>query len=259
MSFNKANLDEYFKELGKLYKKSGGKYTPAEITLIGGASILCNYGFRNTTNDVDAIIYAASSLKDAINQLRDKYELPNGWLNDDFKNTSSYTPKLLEYSKYYKTYSNVLTVRTISSEYLIAMKLKSGRSYKNDLSDIIGIIGEENENSNAISYEDVNRAIMDLYGTWDGIASETVSILKEALATRNYKNFYQETRKKEKSIGKGLKEIEDKYPNLINENNLSDIVDTLQNFEESAKTNPNEDEEDGEMEEFVPNNQGISL
>lgn len=52
--------------------------------------------------------------------------------------TASYTPKLRYYSKYYKTFSNVLTVRTVTAEYLVAMKLKSGRKYKNDLSDVVG-------------------------------------------------------------------------------------------------------------------------
>ena len=40
---------------------------PAEITLIGGASILVNYGFRASTYDVDALIQASSAMKDAIN------------------------------------------------------------------------------------------------------------------------------------------------------------------------------------------------
>ena len=41
---------------------------------------------------------------------------------------------------YYKIFP--LTVRTIVTEYLVVMKLKSGRCYKNDLSDIVGIISE---------------------------------------------------------------------------------------------------------------------
>lgn len=138
--FTKDNLDIYLKELAKAFRKFNGKSMPAEIILIGGAAILTNYGFREMTTDVDAIIHASSSMKDAINYVRDKYNLPNDWLNADFMRTSSYSPKLNEFSTYYRTFSNVLTVRTISAEYLIAMKLRSGRKYKNDLSDIIGIL-----------------------------------------------------------------------------------------------------------------------
>ncbi len=42
-----------------------GKSMPAEIVLVGGAAILTNYGFRNMTTDIDAVIHAASTIKDA--------------------------------------------------------------------------------------------------------------------------------------------------------------------------------------------------
>ena len=46
------------------------------------------------TTAVDAIINAASSIKNAINRVGDKYDLPNGWLNTDFICTGSYSPSL---------------------------------------------------------------------------------------------------------------------------------------------------------------------
>lgn len=52
----KENLDSYLKELAKEFRKKNGKKMPAEIVLIGGASILINYGFREMTYDMDAII-----------------------------------------------------------------------------------------------------------------------------------------------------------------------------------------------------------
>ena len=102
-SFTKENLDNYLKELAKEFRRINGKSMPAEIVLVGGAAILTNYGFRDMTTDIDAVIHAASSMKDAINRVGDKYDLPNGWLNADFMNTASYLPKLDEYSVYYKT------------------------------------------------------------------------------------------------------------------------------------------------------------
>ena len=39
--------------------------------------------------------------------------------------TDSYSPKLIEFSCYYRTFANVVTVRTIEAEYLIAMKLRA--------------------------------------------------------------------------------------------------------------------------------------
>mgnify|MGYP000190523015 CR=1 FL=1 len=105
--FTKDNLDGYLKELSKEFRKMNGSRMPAEIILIGGAAVLINYGFREMTYDMDAIIQASSSMKDAINHVGDRMGLPNGWLNTDFMKTASYTPKLIQYSQYYKTFSNV--------------------------------------------------------------------------------------------------------------------------------------------------------
>ena len=65
--FTKENLDTCLRELAREYRKRNGKSMPAEIILIGGAAILVNYGFREMTTDVDAVIHAASAMKDAIN------------------------------------------------------------------------------------------------------------------------------------------------------------------------------------------------
>lgn len=97
MSYNnpitKKDLDIYLKELAKEFRKRNKKTIPAEIILIGGASILINYGFRDTTYDMDAIIKASSSMKDAINYVGDKYDLPVGWLNSDFTHYPGVTNK----------------------------------------------------------------------------------------------------------------------------------------------------------------------
>jgi hypothetical protein len=144
------NLNEYLKDLAKEFRKLNGNKTPAEIILIGGAAVLAKYGFRDLTYDVDAIIVASSAMKDAINLVGDKHGLPHGWLNADFKRTSSYSDKLFEVSVYYKTFSNIVTIRTVAAEYLLAMKLMSGRQYKNDLSDIVGILWEHQKSGNPI-------------------------------------------------------------------------------------------------------------
>ena len=47
--FTKDNIDSYLKELAKEFQKRNGNRIPAEIILIGGASILINYGFREMT------------------------------------------------------------------------------------------------------------------------------------------------------------------------------------------------------------------
>lgn len=112
--FTKDNLDSCLRALGKEFRRLNGKKVPAEIMLIGGAAVLVNYGFRDMTYDIDAVIQTTSAMKDAINTVGDSLGLPNGWLNSDFIKTKSYSPKLSQCSVYYKTFSNVLTVRTVS-------------------------------------------------------------------------------------------------------------------------------------------------
>ncbi|MCL2810185.1 MAG: DUF6036 family nucleotidyltransferase, partial [Treponema sp.] len=81
----KDNIDFYLKEFAKEFKKLNGSKMPAEIVLIGGASVLVNYNFRNSTGDIDAIIKSSSVVKEAIQIIKDRYNLPNDWLNTDFE------------------------------------------------------------------------------------------------------------------------------------------------------------------------------
>ena len=48
-TFTKENLDNCLRELGKEFRKLNGTAMKAEITLISGAAILANYGFRDST------------------------------------------------------------------------------------------------------------------------------------------------------------------------------------------------------------------
>ena len=120
--FTRENLDSYLMELAKEFRKKNGSRMPAEIILIGGASILINYGFREMTYDMDSLIKYSGAMRDAINTVGDRLGLPIGWLNTDFVHTNSYTPRLAEHSKYYKTFANILQIRTVSDEYSLLIK-----------------------------------------------------------------------------------------------------------------------------------------
>lgn len=220
----KENLDTYLKELGKEFRKLNGKTIPAEIVMIGGAAILVNYGFRDMTTDVDAIIHASSAMKDAINHVGDKHNLPTGWLNADFMLTDSYTSKLNLYSKYYRTFSDVLTVRTVSAEYLIAMKLKAGRPYKHDLSDIIGILAEHEKRGDALSLEAVKTAVTNLYGTWNTLSQEMQEFIANAYRVGDFDRLYEETRAEEAQSKEILIDFQDDYPSVTTTENVNEIL-----------------------------------
>lgn len=226
-TFSKENLDLYLKELGREYRKLVGKGMPTEIILIGGAAVLANYGFRNMTTDVDAIIKAASSMKDAINKVGDKFNLPNGWLNSDFMKTTSYTPKLSEYSVHYKEFSNVLQVRTVSAEYLIAMKLMAGRKYKNDLSDIVGILAEHEKQDKPITLEMIKVAVKNLYGNWDDLPSDSKDFIESTMKEGNFEQLYKAVSEEEKKSKETLIEFQQDYPGVAKTENIDSILSSL--------------------------------
>ena len=87
---DRAKLDNYFNELAKIYKKKSHGYV-FEFILVGGASILVNYDFRDTTNDIDAYYIQSADIKDAIKSVSLKYNINTNWINVDFNNKYSNT------------------------------------------------------------------------------------------------------------------------------------------------------------------------
>ena len=221
---SKENLDTYLAELGKQFRKLYRKNAKAEIILIGGASVLINYNFRDSSTDADAIIQADASMKEAINFVRDKYNLPEGWLNEDFKNTKSYSDKLRGVSVPYRTFSNVVHIRTIAAEYLIAMKLMSGRQYKFDLSDIIGILWEHDKNGNPIVRDAIDKAFIELYGQ-QPVPDVSKQLLDNVFDKKDYENIYAKVRETEKQTNEMLLNFRQDYPNVLNEDNINDIIE----------------------------------
>ena len=237
--FTKENLDDYLKDLAKEFRKLNGKTVPAEIILIGGASILINYGFRELTYDVDAIIMASSAMKDAIRNTADKRGLKGDWFNTDFMRTNSYSNKLVEVSVYYKTYSNVLTIRTIAAEYLIAMKLVSGRRYKHDLSDTIGILREHHALGRPITKENINNAILFLYGDAVSLPESSRQILdalfNESKAGVDYESLYSQSIENEKEAKELLVEFDKNNPKILTEKNHEEILINLRTKKGTTK------------------------
>lgn len=224
-TFTKETLDNYLKELSKEFRKEYGKNARAEIVLVGGAAILSNYNFREMTTDIDATIHSNASMKSVINRVGDNLGLPNGWLNSDFVQTNSFSPKINQYSKYYKTFGNI-EYRTMSGEYLIAMKLCSGRSYKNDISDIVGILKEHKEIGNPINLNQIDKAVKNLYGNWDKLPENSDKLISEIISNDNFIEDYNHIQQQESRNKEIIKQAEIEASNN-KDISISNIINAL--------------------------------
>ena len=193
--FSKDELDNIFADIAKeLKKKLKGKNFSYELIVVGGASILLNYSFRMSTIDIDCLDVNDALMNEIVNKVGDKYDLPNGWINTDFTRTNSYTPKLVQHSCFYKSYSNgTLVVRTIKDEYLVAMKMVAARKYKHDYSDIFGIIKE----NKSVSFDKIETAIKELYGEVNVVSDDMMTFVKDVFNGKQLSNVYF---KKEETI-----------------------------------------------------------
>jgi len=230
----KDNIDFYLKEFAKVFKKLNGSKMPAEIILVGGASILVNYNFRNSTGDIDAIIKSSSVVKEAIQIIKNKYNLSNDWLNADFEKSTSYSQKLREISKYYKTLSNILELRTVDAEYLVAMKLMAGRLYKHDLSDIVGIFWEQEKNNKPLTRENIEKAVTYLYGDINKLPKDSIVFFEKVISCNNIETMFYQTINDEKNAKNILENFSDNYPKAINKENISIILKELIEKEKKA-------------------------
>ena len=138
-----------------------------------------------------------------------------------------YSSKLVQYSKYYKTFSNILEVRTISGEYLIAMKLMSARNYKNDLSDIVGILIEHEKMGKSLTFEEIKKAIINLYGDYDKIPDGSKHFIEDVFKDNNYRNYYFSLRDSESKNFNSLIDFEIKYPDVLTSDNLNEILKSI--------------------------------
>lgn len=234
---SRDNLNEILKDLGKTYRKMGGKAYPAEITLVGGAAVMAMYDFRESSMDIDAIIRAGGALNDAARIVGDKYGLDFEWLNSDFENTGSFSTGIRQHSCHYRTFANVLDVRIVEPEYLLAMKVRSGREYKTDLSDIVGIVMEERKRGNYITYETAEEVYRSMY-PGETVPNNSGAVLREACNTKTVEEMellYKRIFLREKETKRAMEAFNRAHPGVMRQNNVADIIAYIRKAENDGK------------------------
>jgi len=103
-NFNKDNIYLYLNDFAEEYKKLTNDNKPLKIVLVGGASVLLNYNFRKSTNDIDYSNAQSAIIDKAVEKTALKYRLFKNWLNNDFRKTSAYSDKIEDISVFHKKY-----------------------------------------------------------------------------------------------------------------------------------------------------------
>ena len=217
------NAYDILKQFANKYRKELGKI-PGEIIIVGGGSIMLNYKFRDATQDFDVILKTVSGVNDVIKKFADEQGLPRDWMNSDFMKTASYSSVLSEISKLRFSLNNgTLEIRTVTGVYLIAMKIRAHRDYRNDISDSIGVLIEERENGNDISFDDIKNAFYKLYN--ENMPDELQARMKEIceMTMDDLKNLYTTQNNSENEIGGKIVTYIDDGAN-INTRNVDDVI-----------------------------------
>ena len=176
---NKENFDSIFQKLADLYV-SKVPTEKVDVFIVGGCAILLQFNYRLSTMDIDAIFNENDFFIQCVEEISKEMNLPPDWLNQDFVDTPSYSPKIVEVASLYKTFNNFINVYITNTEYLIAMKLKSSRPTGGDLDDIVKMVYELRYNGSTITYRDVINAYEFLYSDYSNTYSYFLEKTKEA-------------------------------------------------------------------------------
>ena len=125
-------------------------------------------------------------------------------------------------------YSNVLTIHTVAAEYLIAMKLRSGRQYKSDLSDILSILAEHEKRGTPITMAQIRKAVTDLYGGWEMLSAPSQAFIENVMQDGRFSDLYEQTVSGERETKELLIQFTQDYPRKMNDSNVDDIAGNLQ-------------------------------
>ncbi len=112
----------------------------------------------------------------------------------------------------------------MSAEYLVAMKLMAGRQYKNDLSDIVGILIEQEERKDAFTLDRIKKAVIDLYDSYDRLPENSRIFIESIYEKEDLRGFYQQCRQFELANKDVLLDFQDDYPGVLRGDNLADVL-----------------------------------
>ena len=105
------------------------------------------------------------------------------------------------------------------------MKLRAGRQYKNDLSDIVGILAEHEQKGTPIDFETIDRAVSELYGGWERFPEHSLTFIRNILEAGNFAEIYKEIRESERDAQKVVLKLEETYHGKFREEKIDKALE----------------------------------
>ena len=107
------------------------------------------------------------------------------------------------------------------------MKLKAGRQYKKDLSDIAGILMEHASGEIPLNENRSSLLLLTCMGQPKRFSNDAMQFLAHILQEENYKDVYETVLKEEAANRELLLDFQEVYPNTVHEENADNIIALL--------------------------------
>ena len=116
------------------------------------------------------------------------------------------------------------------------MKMISARQYRNDLSDIVGILLFAMQNNNPIAYRTIENAIIELYDSTKNIKSEVIERVKKysSMNESELSDEYSKIKEDENKTLEDLQDIDNKYKGVVNEASVDTVIAALRRRENKS-------------------------
>lgn len=121
---DKKTLEALFTRMGEDLSARGAS---ADITIYGGSALMLQYGYRDSTHDVDVVMdkWDEFVLKEIAGTLSDELGLDTHWFNNDVQHIIGDREETDLYNVYPSVANPVLRVFTPKPEYMLALQVRA--------------------------------------------------------------------------------------------------------------------------------------
>ena len=100
----------------------------------------------------------------------------------------------------------------------------SGRQYKNDLSDIVGVLIEQEDRNEPLSFDVIKKAIVNLYDSYERIPDISRAFIEAVYKKEDLREYYKQCRELEQENKDILLGFQENYPGELNSDNLAEVL-----------------------------------